>query len=96
VSAALLPKKKAFEKKQTIIPKKLSYEKTDAEQDASVKSDVDSFFKKVKAESESKRNPEKPYLLLRSEDLRQRVEAQQKRGVKLRKNHHLYRTMIAL
>jgi len=48
------PKKKASEKKQPIIPKKLSYEKTDAELDASVKSDVDSFFKKLKAESESK------------------------------------------
>ena len=48
VSAALPPKKKASEKKQTIIPKKLSYEKTDAELDASVKSDVDSFFKNIK------------------------------------------------
>jgi len=39
VSAAPLPKKKASKKKQHIIPKKLSYEMTDAELDASVKSD---------------------------------------------------------
>jgi hypothetical protein len=79
VSAAPPPKKKASEKKQAIIPKKLSYEKTDAELNASVKSDVDSFFKKLKTEREAKRNPEKPYLLLRPEDLRQRVEAEQKK-----------------
>jgi len=77
-------------------PLKLAYEMTDAELNASVKLDVDSFFKKLKTEREAKRNSEKPYLLLRPEDLRQRVEAQQKKGVKLRKNHHLYRTMIAL
>ena len=52
---------------------------TDAELDASVKSDAGSFFKKLKAESEAKNNREKPYLLLRPEDLRQRVEAQQKK-----------------
>jgi len=52
---------------------------TDAELDASLKSDVDSFFKKLKAESEAKQNPKKPYLLLWPEDLRQRVEAQQKK-----------------
>ena len=46
---------------------------TDAEIKAAVKSDVDSFFKKLKTEREAKRNPEKPYLLLRPEDLRQRV-----------------------
>jgi len=40
---------------------------------------VDSFFKKLKIERESKRNPKKPYLLLRPKDLRQRVEAQQKK-----------------
>jgi len=85
VSAALPPKKKASEKKQPIIPKKLPYEMTDAELDAWVKSDVDSFFKKLKAESEAKRNPEKPYLLLRPEDLRQRVEAQQKKRLEAQK-----------
>jgi len=69
VSAASPPKKKASEYKQAIIPKKLSYEKTDAELDASVKSDVYSFFKKLKTEREAKRNPKKPYLLLRPEDL---------------------------
>jgi hypothetical protein len=80
VSAAPPPKKKASEKKQAIIPKKLSYDQmTDAEINASVKSDVDSFFKKLKTEREAKRNPEKPYLLLRPEDLRQRVEAEQKK-----------------
>ena len=57
---------------------------TDAELDASVKSDVDSFFKKLKAESEAKRNPEKPYLLLRPEDLRQRFETQQKKRHEVR------------
>jgi hypothetical protein len=40
---------------------------------------VDSFFKNLKDERESKRNPEKPYLLLKPELLRQRVEAQQKK-----------------
>jgi hypothetical protein len=80
VSAAPPPKKKASEKKQAIIPKKLSYDQmTDAEINAAVKSDVDSFFKKLKTEREAKRNPEKPYLLLRPEDLRQRVEAEQKK-----------------
>jgi len=54
VSAALPPKKKASKRKQAIIPKKLSYEKTDAELNASVKSDVDSFFKKLKTEREAK------------------------------------------
>jgi hypothetical protein len=39
---------------------KLSYEKTAEEIDASVKTDVDSFFTKIKAKSEAKRNPEKP------------------------------------
>jgi hypothetical protein len=62
-------KKKVSEKKQAIIPKKLSYEKIDAELDASVKSDMDSVFKKHKTEREAKQNPEKPYLLLRPEDL---------------------------
>jgi len=60
VLAALPPKKKASEKKQAIIPKKLSYDKTDAEQDASVKSDVDSFFMKLKTKREAKQNLEKP------------------------------------
>jgi len=69
VSVAPPPKKKTSKKKQAMIPKKLSYEKTDVELDASVKSDVDSFFKKLKTEREAKRNPEKPYLLLRPEDL---------------------------
>jgi len=54
VSATPPPKKKASEKKQAIIPKKLSYEKTDAKLNASVKSDVDSFFKKLKTEREAK------------------------------------------
>jgi len=79
VSATPPPKRKACEKKQPIIPKKLPYEMTDAELDASLKLDVNSFFKKLKAESEAKRNPKKPYLLLWPEDLRQRVEAQQKK-----------------
>jgi len=57
----------------------LSYEKTDAELDGSVKSDVDSFFKKLKTKREAKRNLEKQYLLLQPEDLRQRVEAQQRK-----------------
>ena len=56
------------------------YEMTHAELDALVKSHVDSFFKKLKAKSEAKRNPKKPYLLLWPEDLRQRVEVQQKKG----------------
>jgi len=79
VSAAPPPKKKASKKKQPIIPKKLSYEKTDTKLDTSVKSNVDSFFKKLKSEREAKQNPEKPYLLLQPEDLRQRIEAQQKK-----------------
>jgi len=63
----------------------LSYEKTDAKLNTSVKSDVDSFFKKLKTEREAKRNPEKSYLLLRPEDLRQRVEAEQKKRCEAQK-----------
>jgi len=46
---------------------------------------MDSIFKKLNAESEAKRNPGKPYLLLRPEDLQQRVEAQQKKRCEAQK-----------
>jgi hypothetical protein len=61
VSAPLPPKKKASGRTSAISKMtKLSYEKTAEEIDASVKTDVDSFFVKIKAKSEAKRNPEKP------------------------------------
>jgi hypothetical protein len=71
-----LSKKKALGRTPTI-PKttKLFDEKTAEEIDASVKTDVDNFFTKVKAKSEAKQNPEKSYFFIRLEVLRQRVDA---------------------
>jgi ABC-type phosphate/phosphonate transport system substrate-binding protein len=81
-----LPSKKKASGRTPAIPKmtKLFDEKTAKEIDASVKTDVDNFFAKVKAKSEEKRNPEKLYFFVRPEVLRQRVDAHQK---KLRDAH---------
>ena len=58
---------------------KLSYEKTAEELDASVKKDVDKFFAQCRADAKAKRNPEKPYLCIPPEKLRQTVDAHQKK-----------------
>ena len=89
-SAPPPPKKKASGRTPAISKTtKLSYEKTAEEIDASVKTDVDSFFAKVKAQSEAKRNPEKPYFFVRPEVLRQRVDAHQKKLRHARKDSPL-------
>jgi ABC-type phosphate/phosphonate transport system substrate-binding protein len=78
VSAPSPPKKKSIGRTPAI-PKtmKLFDEKTAEKIDASMKTDVDNFFTKVKAKSEVKRNPEKSYFFVRLEVLRQRVDAHQ-------------------
>jgi hypothetical protein len=55
--------------------KKLSYEKTAEELDASVKMDVDKFFSHCWATSRANRNLEKPYLCIPPEKLRRMVDA---------------------
>ena len=54
---------------------KLSYEKTDEELEASVKSDVQAFLEKTKAAARAKQ--EKPFLLYPRSKLRQVVQAMQ-------------------
>jgi hypothetical protein len=56
---------------------KLSYEKTAEELDASMKMDVDKFFSHCRATSRAKQNPEKSYLCIPPDKLRQTVDAHQ-------------------
>ena len=79
MSAPPPSKKKGTTKKQPIIPQKLSYEKTDAELDASIKSDMDSFFEKIKVQRKAKCHPEKSYFFVPPEKLKQNVDAHHKK-----------------
>ena len=61
-----------------VIPRKLSYEKSEKELKDAVQKDVKSFFEKVRKQREARENPEKPYFYLPPDVLRKKVD-QEKR-----------------
>ena len=65
-------KKKASS--NSVIPQKLSYEKSEKELNAVVQKDVSSFFEKVRKQREARENPEKPYFYLAPDLLRKKVD----------------------
>ncbi|MGZ7907534.1 hypothetical protein, partial [Haemophilus sp. SZY H53] len=64
---------------------KLAYDMTEEETDAAVQKDCNKFFEAAIASGRAKRNPEKPYLFVRPEKLRQTVDAHQKKVCAARK-----------
>ena len=81
------PKKKKPQapKGKKAATKKLSYEKTQEELDASVASDVKAHFEKVKRDSQAKRNPKPPYWYLPKGEVRKKVDEANRKMHKLRK-----------
>ena len=47
-----------------VIPKKLSYEKSEKELNVAVQKDVKSFFENIRKQRQARENPEKPYFYL--------------------------------
>ena len=64
-----------------VIPRKLSYEKSEKELKAEVQKDVKSFFENVRKQRQAKENPEKPYFYL-APDLLRKVDQKKQESQK--------------
>ena len=67
-----------------VIPRKLSYEKSEKELKAEVQKDVKSFFENVRKQRQAKENPEKPYFYLAPDLLRKKVDQKKRESQKTR------------
>ena len=65
-----------------VIPRKLSYEKSEKELKDAVQKDVKSFFEKVRKQREARENPEKPYFYLPLDLLRKKVDQKKRESQK--------------
>ena len=75
-----LAKKKASS--NSVIPQKLSYEKSEKELNAVVQKNVNSFFEKVRKQREVRENPEKMYFYLPLDLLRKKVDQKKRESQK--------------
>nr|ACS88374.1 transposon protein [Coix lacryma-jobi] len=78
-SAPPPPKKTASVRKPALKMTKLAYDMTDEETEAAAQKDLNKFFDAAIGSGRAKRNPEKPYLFVCPEKLRQTVDDQHKK-----------------
>ena len=76
-----------------VIPRKLSYKKSEKELKAEVQKDVKSFFENVRKQRQAKENPEKPYFYLAPDLLRKKVDQKKRESQKTRPKSYYDRSL---